>query len=272
MANENAALVEVGNPAAEPAELALADDSFAELQKVSNYRLVRKTLRGAGIGSIIFGLIAMFIGFGGMAENPINALLGVIGLFLLVEGIWLVVAPTPAGMIVDGIALIILGVWNIFITLANAAGGEGGGGFAVMGVFQIIWGCQGFGRYARFSSMPVEKPSPETVKMIDDIVKEILKMKGKTDQDLVEFQMEGKAWKGRLSEDMAVFVEVLTQDVAFARKDAVRILPQGKALIGKTIKATIKFRDKAQNGTISPENFARYEAWKGAEVSVAAAV
>jgi hypothetical protein len=269
MASENAELVEVGAPVAVPEELTITEDSFAELQKVSNYRLVRKTLRGSGIGSIIFGLIAIVIGFGGMAENPINALLGMLGLFLFVEGIWLVVAPTPAGMIVDGIALIILGIWNIFVTVANASAGDGGGTFAVIGVFQIIWGCQSFGRYKRFSIMPVVKPSPETVKMIDDIVKEVIKMKPKVNLDLIELQIDDKAWRGRLSEDMAVFVEILTQDVAFARKDDVRITPQGKVLLGKSIKGTIKFRDKAQKCTINPESFARYQAWKGEEAPVA---
>jgi len=141
-----------------------------------------------------------------MEENPINAVLGLIGLFLLVEGIWIVSAPTSTGMIVDGIALLILGAWNIFITIANSAAGSGGGPhfFAILGVWQIIWGFQSFGRYKRFSVMPMKKPSEEILRQIDGLVKTITKAKVKEQPDLVEFQTKTftarQAWKGKLSQ------------------------------------------------------------------------
>lgn len=241
-----------------------ADAQFDELQRVSNYRLVRKTLRPAGIGSIVFGLIAIATGFGQMHANPINAILGLIGVFLLVEGIWITAAPTPAGMIVDGIALIVLGAWNVFITIANAASGGGGGPnfFAVLGIWQIVWGCQGFGRHARLSKLPMNKPSEQTLKMIDGIVKDITRGKPKDVPDLIEFQIKNQIWKGRLSQDSAILVQAAGQDVVFARKAQFQIDQTGKVLIGKTLKASFRLRDKSQNGTISPENFEKYAAWK----------
>jgi hypothetical protein len=244
-----------------------AVSNFAELQRVSNYRLVRKTLKPAGIGSIVFGLIAIAMGFGGMEENPANAILGLIGLFLLVEGIWIVSAPTPIGMIVDGIALLILGSWNIFTTITNSAAGGGNvlHFFAILGVWQIIWGFQSFGRYRRFSAMPMVKPSDETLRQIDDLVNAITKAKAKEQPDLVEFQtttFTAQTWKGRLSNDSAVFVEGSGQDIVFARRGDVEFVKQGKALIGKTLKATFKLRDRQLTGTIAPEFIDRFEAWK----------
>ena len=96
-----------------------------ELQKVANYRLVRKSFKGAAIGSIIFGLIAIGMGFGFAGENPINIVLGVIGILLVVEGAWLIRTSNPKGLIVDGIAICILGTWNIVVTFASAAAGAG---------------------------------------------------------------------------------------------------------------------------------------------------
>jgi membrane-bound ClpP family serine protease len=127
-----------------------------KLQAVSNYNLLCKALRPAGVGSIIFGLIAMAMGFAAMDENPINALLGIIGIFLLVEGIWILAVPSPVGMIVDGIALLIVGLWNISVTLGSAAGGISF--FALLGVWQIVAGCKSFGRYSHFSKLPMSKP------------------------------------------------------------------------------------------------------------------
>jgi len=240
----------------------------AELQSVSNYRLVRKTLKTAGVGSIVFGLIGMGIGFVGMEENPVNAVLGLIGIFLLVEGIWVVSAPTPTGMIVDGIALLMLGVWNIFTTIANSAsnGSDGPHFFAILGVWQIIWGFQSFGRYKRFSAMPMAKPSDATLKRIDELVKAITKAKATEQSDIVEFQTKTftaqQVWKGRLSDDAAVFVEGSGQDIVFASRPEVEFVKQGKVLIGKTLKAKFKLRDREFAGTIAPESMDRFEAWK----------
>ena len=60
-----------------------------DLQKAANYRSLRKILRPAGIGSIVFGLIAILAGAPGMNKNIIDAALALIGLFLfLAAGFW----------------------------------------------------------------------------------------------------------------------------------------------------------------------------------------
>jgi len=141
-----------------------------ELQKVSDYRLLRKSLKGAAIGSIIFGVIAIGMGLAFMSEDPINVVLVFIGVFLLVEGIWLIRSPSPRGMIVDGIALCILGIWNIFIAIAGELRG-----FVVLGFFQIIWGVQSFRRYRRFSGISSQKPSKESLRQVDDVAKSVTK-------------------------------------------------------------------------------------------------
>jgi hypothetical protein len=128
-----------------------------KLQGASNYTLLRQTLRPAGIGSIVFGLIAMAIGFASMEENPINALLGIIGIFLLVEGIWIVTAPSPAGILVDGIALLVVGLWNVIVTMSASGGGHPI--FFLLGVWQIVGGFKSFGRYGHFSKLHMSRSS-----------------------------------------------------------------------------------------------------------------
>jgi uncharacterized protein YjeT (DUF2065 family) len=240
--------------------------NIEELQKISDYRTIRKTLRPAGIGSIVFGVLAVVMGIASIEDNSLNAILALIGLFLLVEGIWLVVSPTPKGMIVDGIALIILGLWNILITIANASAGSGEpSSFALIGVLQIIWGFQSFKRFKRFSGVSMEKPSEESLQRVDELVKSIRSSKPKNESDIIQFQTSGfqsSIWKGKLFTNASVFVTIKGQETIITRKEDVNILAEEKVLIGKSLKALYKFGSRDFKGTIPPEFYERYVAWK----------
>lgn len=241
------------------------EQNIEELQKVADYRLVRKGFKWAAIGSIIFGLIAMGTGFGSIEFSPLNAILGLIGTFLLVEGIWLIRTSNPKGMIVDGIALCILGIWNIIITFINAAAGASGTTFfAVLGVFQIIWGIQSFRRYRRFSGVSPEKPSEQSLKQVEEIVKSVTKTKPSESENIIELQIGKKPWKGELTGGVGVFATVAGDNVIFARRDEVSFTSKGLVTAGKTQNVSIQIRKRTFDGKISPESMEHYESWKGA--------
>jgi len=230
-----------------------------ELQKVSDYRLLRKSLKGAAIGSIIFGVIAIGMGLAFMSEDPINVILVFIGVFLLVEGIWLIRSPSPRGMIVDGVALCILGIWNIFVAIAGEVGG-----FVVLGFFQIIWGVQSFRRYRRFSGISSQKPSKEGLRQVDDIVKSVTKTKPSESENIIELQMQNKSWKGELAKDVGIFVDTAGDEVIFARRGEVDFTTSGEVTPGKPQKISIKIGNRSFYGKMSPESMERYESWKRA--------
>ena len=242
-----------------------------ELQKVADYRSVRKGFKGAAIGSIIFGLLAMGAGFGSAEEGSLNVILGFIGIFLLAEGIWLIRTPNPKGLIVDGITFCIVGIWNIVVTFASAAiTGAANNLFALVGVFQIIWGIQSYRRYSRFAGTPTQKPSEQSLKQVEDIVNPVTKAKFSESEDIIEFQMtrggfSWKSWRGKLSGDVGIFVAKAGDDTLFARRDEVDFISKGKvpiSLPGKTLKVSIQIGKRTFNGIISPESMARYESWK----------
>ena len=118
-------------------------------QRVGEYAEVRRRLKWAAIGSIVFGIIAIVMGVATAGENPLNIGLAVIGGLLFAEGIWLLLTLRPVGLIVDGIMLCILGVWIIFISIYNMTQGSGGISpiFIPLGIFQIYWGVQNIFRY-----------------------------------------------------------------------------------------------------------------------------
>jgi hypothetical protein len=245
-------------------------ESVLELQKVAEYRRAKRILRAAGIGGIIFGLLALVIGVPLLEQNPINLILVLLGLVLLGEGIWNVALPTAEGVIVDGIALILVGLWNIFVSVLNvAAGATEGAHWGVVALFQIGYGIYRFTMYGRFYQAFQERPPAEDVKRLDDIVAKVMRSTYKNSADIINFQTRSffkqQTWKGQLTGAAALFVDQLGHDVLIAPQDDVEFVKQGKVLIGRTLKVTFRIKDQTFNGLISPESFARYEQWKQGE-------
>lgn len=186
---------------------------LSELKKVADTRMIKRMLRPAAIGSIIFGLIAVAMGSQTIHDNPINAILALIGVMLILEGTWCAVAPQPSGLIVDGIVLIILGVWNCFITFLNlSAGASGGsGGFMVLGIWQIILGVKNIKQYNTYAYISNSPASAESIQRFDLMAANINQLSENVDESIVEFQaktlFKKTPLKGKLIDDMILFVD-----------------------------------------------------------------
>jgi len=271
-----------------PIAKAVASESdFDELQRAANYKALRKKLRFRGIGSIVWGVLAIVLGVSAMDADPVNAVLAVIGAFLTIEGIWLVAAPAPAGMIADGIGLVAVGIWNLAITfMSGSSSSDSMPFFGFLGVMQIVWGCQSFGKYSLLSKLSHAKPSADTLQRFDQLVNYLKQANMMSDAALIEFTGNEKAnnpliWKGLLRESSAVFVAQIGRKLSldsqdadrnfiFAAKQDVSFRNNGQAPIGNTLKVKFSIKDRmfsgtgarAFAGTMSPEAFQRYETWK----------
>ena len=253
-----------------------ATGRVAELQRAANFRTVRRLLRPAGIGSILFGVIAVGVGASTLREQPLNGVLLLLGLFLLGEGIWIVASPSPAGMIVDGIALIALGGWNILVTVVNASQGGGGGPhfFAVLGVMQIIWGFQSFARHRRFAALPMGQPSREAMAWLDEAVKDLGATRPQDAPDCIEFRVKGAkaapgGWKGKLFPGMALVLGGV--EVIVSGKDETEVTPQGAGASGTDLEARFALGGQTLEGTISQASLDAFRRWKAAPPSTAGA-
>ncbi len=121
----------------------MSSELLDELQRVANYRQMRQRLRRSGTLSVFFGVLAVGLGYGALHVNQLNAILLAIGVFLLVEGAWLIISPAPVGVILDGTGFLLVGIWNIGVAVLNAMAGHFEGGFLpLIGIFQICWGIQ----------------------------------------------------------------------------------------------------------------------------------
>ena len=250
------------NPYAAPgseAAYAPAGPSAIDLAQVIEHRKQRMMMRGAGTGSLIFGVLAIGMGAAMLSENPLNIVLILLGLYLCGEGIWLLAAPGAAGLVAHGIGMLMIGSWNILITVLEAAAGGRVTKVAVLGLFQLFWGFQSFWQARKYAISP--KPSDETLKALDALVKSITKSKMASEPTLIEFAANGN-WKARLSGPQAVFVHQNAQDIVFADRSQVHFVDNGKVLMGSSRKVEFNFGTRKVKGTCSPEALARYEAWK----------
>ncbi len=250
-----------------------SDSEFDELHRVADRTVLKKSLRGRGTGSIIWGLIAIGLGLATIADDRINGILVVIGIFLTIEGIWVVAKPAPGGLIFDGIALLILGIWNLAIT-AMAMSSGGTPIFGILGLVQIAWGGQSFFKYAQFSKTWHPDPSTTTLQRLDQVVNYISEADMISDASLVAFVTSGQIeWKGQLRETGAIFVAKrggkrsrnrpnADRDTIFAAKPDVAFRNDGEGLAPKTLKVAFSIKDRKFSGVMPQEAFQRYEAWK----------
>ncbi len=242
-------------------------ENIGELRRAAAHLSLRRTLRPSGIGSLIFGAIAIAVGVPAMNLHPLNAVLVALGAFLVIEGVLVIASPSPGGIIIDGLAILMVGGWNIAITALEAAEGAGSPGFFMyFGIFQLIAGVKRLADFRHFTSLPA-KPDEQVMSRLNQMVKSVLKAKPKHDMSVVEFTAKEKSgqviWRGKLLDDAAIFVRrAARQDIALAEKEEINIIRQKGPPVRKKTPVSCQVGENMMYGTMAPEHFARYESWK----------
>jgi hypothetical protein len=246
-----------------------------DFQLAADYNIVRKS-RGMGVGSIVWGAINLFVGWLTFYGDIFSWLLLLLGFSLIVEGTWICFKPSPKGFLVDGIFLLIIGVWNIVITIndfivwSQLVGryyylSTPSVAFITIGVMQIFWSVFSIKRYQRFSKTPSQKPDPNVSSRVDEILESMKKAKPREVYDLIEFTGANTNWKGRLFGDVAVLAGVSgwiwksVGDVAFVPWKDFQIVDKGRYRLSKFRSVQINMGNRVFNGVMKPEAVQRYQ-------------
>jgi hypothetical protein len=239
-------------------------EKLEQMTKIAAYLLLKKKTRPGAIGAIIFGAIAILGGVTMLTENPINCILIMIGIFLLIEGIVVLAMPSPAGMILQGIGMWMVGLWNFGLTILEVAAGMGWSFWGFLGVAQMVWGTQSFAGYKRLADGAEAASDESLTNEVELSMKDVLKANAKSREDIITFRFGAIAWKGRLGKRYGIFTEQQGKEIQFLLRKDVSFTEKGKALIGKTLKIRISLDHKEMDGTISPEHMERFTLWKNA--------
>jgi len=95
---------------------------------------LKKELRSWGIGLMVLGIVHLFVEALNPAWGIIIIVIGIINMLVIKRGMF----------IVNGIALLLVGVLNL------AAAAETSYGWAIFGILQIIWGIQEIRKFKRY--------------------------------------------------------------------------------------------------------------------------
>ena len=235
-----------------------------ELKQISEYLTLKNKLKGPAIGSIIFGIIAILGAL--VTLNLITPVLLLIGFFLLVEGIWVLVSPQPKGFILEAIVFALVGIFNIGISILEILiSGDGASIiWIIVGIVQIGFAINILKLYNRFKEMPIDKPSKETMKDIDSLIKNIKKAKPKDNNNIIQFELGNimkMQWKALLMKEYGIFIDIKDEILILDKKEVI-FEDKGKVLIGKTRNLQIELGEMQLKGNISPENMERLGLWK----------
>jgi hypothetical protein len=245
-------------------------ENISEIQKMLNYVVVRKTMRWSGIWSIVFGALAIVIGVTSIKENPINCVLVALGIFMFVEGIWLINSPTPVGVLVDAIAFVVIALWNIFIAVLNiiiAKSTEPGGGRGfILGIFQLVIAGREFARYKSLKLWPTGIPSDRIINETRQMMQNTIKANPAEESDIFFFNtadsLRRLVWKARLFAGEALFVETKWQMAMIEKRGDVSVELKNPDKNTRNRKAVFKIGGKTFKGTINQENLSKYNEWK----------
>ncbi len=254
--------------AAAPAPAIEAGDENGWLRRALMFHGLARQLRGSGIGSVLFGVLAIAMGASTMGQVPINGALIVLGILLIAEGVWVMAAPSAAGLVVDGLAVMTIGIWNIGISLAAIGGSSGDsltGRFLVFGILQLAWGLGRMGQYRRFADLRGFRLDPDGRARLGREIEAVRSATGR--RDVVAFKTGAAEGRFRLLGDSAAlflrgrFVEVLS------RKDVV-CGPVEKSA-GDSLALTLRVKKRKLSAAMTPDNLQRLREWAGAPAAEA---
>jgi hypothetical protein len=240
------------------------------LTTASSFCLFDNRLRSSGNGSIIWGLLNLAIGAVAIsARGPWGIVSLLLGLALIIAGIYERKVRDPNVIIVAASTLGVLALWNFALIGLAAAGVL----HLVMGGKTLYWAiAQAAGAYATWKTYATYRTlraevDPVVVEQVRGYIDELKKAKPSQSLDLVEFDVNAGFVQGtnryRLKpvEDLYLAARYRVQlgsmhleEVTFVPRSEVLLTPVGGKWASKKLKATVQLGSHTLNkATITRE-------------------
>jgi hypothetical protein len=129
--------------------------SYYELSMKSLIKYAYRFNIRAGIMSLVYGLVQLFY------KPTINLILVFIGFCLIIEALWFIFSPSPIGILVNGITMIIIGILfiikpSLLIEVNNKYYNLL---FYSIGIILSYYGIQHIIKYRKLLDISCSKPS-----------------------------------------------------------------------------------------------------------------
>lgn len=251
---------------------ALSADEFEALQHALNFQSVRRISQSTGFINILLGGFTLWLGLNAMQPNTLSTVQVLLGALLIVVSLWAVTRPSLHVIGVYRWIFLIFGVCNLFIVVAN---------LTILPIFPLVLGLlqikwtfdyNRIFQENKASFKEENRPSPSLQSLVQEIQTRMPRLKSKTDQNLVDFQLGWRRWRGWLLGNY-VFLFSSTWDKVyyFADKTTFALIPRTAVpQTAKRLAITSKIGDSHHYGVISGAAYERYAQWHGTDTIAAA--
>ncbi len=233
------------------------------MQQMADYRTTCKFLKRSGQQGIVFGSLFLLIGVMNFGQRATDYLYLGLGSIELLIGLHNRYYPSALGIVLDGILLILLGVWNLAWQAMAVAQGVPLSWFSgIFGVLVIVVGVMRFKRYPRIKAAFDNPPTDVQIAWFDDVVKEVQEATPNASGDVVEFR-SGLVWKGKRFGDMVIFVDKMDFENLIVDRRDTEWTDKGKTLFGGRRHGRLRIGERTFSfAEFTPENLAVLEAWR----------
>lgn len=221
--------------------------------RVSMKRSVRRLawiLLAVGAVVAACGLAARFV--------PLMA----IGSLFFCAGVWNISRPSIAGLIVDGVAMILAGAFLCLAWLwVEDARPSSVGRWIFAGLAQIVFGIR---RLAIYPTARFAIHDAQAIARLEDMVQELAKRKATADPTVAEF------WTGRFHHrrnrlglyDVGAIALLEHQVVRLEKRTDIWVEASGTTWNGRSAKVRIQMGDLQLVGRMPAAHLERFERWK----------
>jgi len=223
--------------------------------------LVAKELKVSGIAAIFFGALGLIAG---LLPPPSTMLTG-LGLLLLAGGIWVLRRPCPAGILISGVLVGLVGFWNIVAGLVPAPAGRPSIFWMIIGIWQIVWSVKAVQRYRRFARFWDPVPPQGLRDQVRQMLEELCKARVKNAADVIQIVSGGMApriLKIRLLPDRALCLVNNGEDVRCPDRGSLELRAPGTVGRGKNRKVQVRLDELTFEARIPADQWELYETWK----------
>lgn len=167
----------------------------------------RHTIRNAGIGALIWGVINLGIGYAGIQVNILNVCVLGIALLMLGTGIAALAKPSLHALLAAAVVSTLLLVWNIGIIVLNFMAGARGPGFGGGLILPLVAAAVFFQQYVKLGHLKAAIGTMDhgAVKEASGLCQQLFKSKLKHSPDIAE--ASSKRCRMRLMSDAVFFAQ-----------------------------------------------------------------
>ncbi|HXM98706.1 MAG TPA: hypothetical protein VN982_09550 [Candidatus Dormibacteraeota bacterium] len=235
------------------------------LKLAAMYLSLQRGLRRSGWQSIGWGAFTLILGLLSRSHTIFDAIWFAIGVFLLIEGAWILRAAEtdPRVLKFEAAALLLLGLFNtvgLYFEIHSGIKPLFGARIIIVGIIQL------FSAFTTFNSYPSYKKIYEHLDRaclheLELMIGDAWDQKTDSGSDVVEFKIDDKKCKAKFISELVIILTNKGKGITVSEPGKVRIENHGNKMLSKSLKVELTLEDVKVKTEMKQECLDRWLAW-----------